>query len=338
MLSVPSRPAVWRDARTLAILAQVLVVLVVVATLWGAATTLQRSFIRRHIQLNWGILLQPAGFELSALQWTLDLHTLRFKRYDPTSSNAEAIIAGLFNTIQVAVVGIGLATLVGVVVGVARLSQNWLVGKLALGYVEALRNTPLLVQLFFWYFAVFLQLPDGSAQHPPLRLLSGLVTLTNSGLAIGGTLVERFGRTISEGGYQLTPELAALLIGLAVYTSSFIAEIVRGGILAVSRGQMEAARSLGLTYRQGMRLIVLPQAFRIIIPPLGNQFLNLTKNSSLALGIGYAELLTAANIVSSQSFRSLEAFTMVTIAYLGLSLVISAGVNLIRARLALPQA
>ena len=190
------------------------------------------------------------------------------------------------------------------------------------------------MQLFFWYFGIFLQLPDGSPSHPPLRLLGSLVTLTNSGLAVGGTRVERFGRLVAEGGYQLTPELAALVIGLAVYTSAFIAEIVRGGIQTVSRGQMEAARSLGLTYRQGLRLIVLPQAFRIIIPPLGNQFLNLTKNSSLALGIGYAELLTAANTVSSQSFRSLEAFTVVTVAYLMVSLVISAGLNLIRRRLA----
>jgi len=279
------------------------------------------------------VFSQPAGFELSALQWTLDLNTLRVKRYEPTDSNAEAIIAGLINTIQVAVIGIALAALVGVVVGAARLSPNWLVGRMALGYVEALRNTPLLVQLFFWYFAIFLQLPDGSSSHPPLRLLGGLVTLTNSGLAIGGALVERFGRMMAEGGYQLTPELAALVIGLAVYTSAFIAEIVRGGILAVSRGQMEAARSLGLTYRQGLRLIILPQVFRIIIPPLGNQFLNLTKNSSLALGIGYAELLTTANTVSSQSFRSLEAFTVVTLAYLALSLMISGALNLIRLRL-----
>ncbi len=329
------RPAFWRDARTLAILAQVLVVVVVALALAGATTALRRSFIRHHIRLDWSVFGQPAGFELSALQWTVDLGTLRVKRYEPTDSNAEAIIAGLINTIQVAVMGIILASFVGLIVGVARLSRNWLVGRMALGYVEALRNTPLLVQLFFWYFAIFLQLPDGSVSHPPLRFLGGLVTLTNSGLAVGGTLVERFGRMVAEGGYQLTPELAALVIGLAVYTSAFIAEIVRGGILAVSRGQMEAARSLGLTYRQGLRLIVLPQAVRIIIPPLGNQFLNLTKNSSLALGIGYAELLTVANTVSSQSFRSLEAFTVVTLAYLMLSLTISVALTLIRRRLAL---
>lgn len=331
-----SRPSWWRDTRKLAIVAQIVFVVVVAVMLWGTTEALQRSLLRQRIRLDWGIFAQPAGFELSALEWTLDLETLRFKRYEPTDSNAEAIIAGLVNTIQVAVLGIVLAVILGVIVGVARLSRNWLVGRLALGYVEALRNTPLLVQLFFWYFAIFLQLPDGSPGRPPLVAFGGFLILTNSGLAVGGTLVERFGRLMADGGYQLTPEFAALILGLAVYTSTFIAEIVRGGILAVSRGQLEAARSLGLTYRQALRLIVLPQAFRIIIPPLGNQFLNLTKNSSLAIGIGFAEVLTAANTVSSQSFRSLEAFTVVTLAYLALSLSIAGTLNLIRARLALP--
>lgn len=334
-MNAAGRPAFWRKTRTLAVLAQVLVVAVVVLVLYGALSAVGRSFARHNIRLDWSVFGQPAGFELTALQWTLDFETLRFKRYEPTDSNAEAIVAGLFNTVQVALMGIVLATVLGVIIGVGRLSRNWLVGKLALGYVEALRNTPLLVQLFFWYFAVFLQLPDGTPGHPPLQALGGMVTLTNSGLALGGTLVDRFGRVVAEGGYQVTPELAALVMGLAAYTSAFIAEIVRGGILTVSRGQMEAARSLGLTYRQGLWLIVLPQAFRVIIPPLGNQFLNLTKNSSLALGVGYAEVLTTANTVSSQSFRSLEAFTVVTLAYLMLSLIISAALNLIRARLAL---
>ncbi len=326
-------PPFWRDTRIQAIIAQLVAVALVAAALVGATAALRRSFVRQNIRLDWSVFFQPAGFELSALEWTVDLETLRFKRYEPTDSNAEAILAGLINTVEVAALGIVLALVAGVVVGVARLSRNWLVGRLALAYVEVLRNTPLLVQLFFWYFAVFLQLPDGSPEHPPLQWLGGLVVLTNSGLAVGGTLVERFGRLVVDGGTQITPELAALLIGLGVYTSAFIAEIVRGGILTVSRGQMEAARSLGLSYRQALRLIILPQAFRIIIPPLGNQFLNLTKNSSLALGVGYAEVLTAANTVSSQSFRSLESFTVVTLAYLMLSLTISAGLNLIRARL-----
>ena len=226
--------------------------------------------------------------------------------------------------------------LFGLIIGISRLSRNWLVNRLAMAYVEMLRNTPLLVQLFFWYFAVLLQLPNGSPAQPPLRWFGDFIVLTNSGLAFGGTVVDRFGRFVVDGGFQLPPEFAALVIGLAVYTSSFIAEIIRGGILAVSRGQMEAARSLGLTYRQALQLIVLPQALRIVIPPLGNQFLNLTKNSSLAIGIGYAEFLTATNTVSSQTFRSLEAFTFVTLGYLMLSLTISACLNFIRARFKLP--
>ncbi len=328
----------WRDAHKLEIAAQVLFVLFLALAIWGARVELQRSFIRQNIRLDWGFWRQPAGFQLTALTWTIDLETLRPKPYDPGDSAGEAMIAGLFNTIKVGVLGIVLATILGLFVGIGRLSRNWLLNRLSLAYVELFRNTPLLVQLFFWYFAVMLQLPNGSVDQPPLRPFGDFLVLTNSGLAIGGTVVERFGRLVVDGGLQLTTEFAALVIGLAAYTAAFIAEIIRGGILAVSRGQTEAARSLGLTHGQALRLIVLPQALRIVIPPLGNQFLNLTKNSSLALGIGYAEFLTAANTVSSQSFRSLEAFTVVTLGYLALSLIISGLLNLIRARLRLAPA
>lgn len=334
-LSAQAKPPLWRDERRLAVMAQVAFVLFLAVALWAAGVALQRSLIRQNIRLDWGFYRQPAGFLITALDWTIDLETLSLKHYDPSDSAGEAMIAGLFNTIKVAVLGIFLALVFGLIVGISRLSRNWLVNRLALAYVEFLRNTPLLVQLFFWYFAIFLQLPNGSAAQPPIRLFNDFIVLTNSGLAFGGQVVERFGRLTADGGYQLTPEFAALVIGLAVYTSTFIAEIIRGGILAVSKGQMEAARSVGLTYGQALRHVVLPQAFRIIIPPLGNQFLSLTKNSSLAIGIGYAEFLTAANTVSSQTFRSLEAFTFVTLGYLILSLTISAILNLIRARLGL---
>ncbi len=333
-----AKVAPWRDVRKLEAAAQVLFILLLALAVWGARLEVQRSFIRQNIRLDWSFWRQPAGFQLTALTWTIDLETLRPKLYDPGDSAGEAMIAGLFNTVKVAVLGVVLATLLGLLVGIARLSRNWLVSRLALAYVELFRNTPLLVQLFFWYFAVFLQLPSGAPAQPPIRLFGDLLVLTNAGLAMGGTVVERFGRLTVDGGVQLTTEFAALVVGLAVYTSAFIAEIIRGGILAVSRGQMEAARSLGLTHGQALRLIVLPQALRIVIPPLGNQFLNLTKNSSLALGIGYAEFLTAANTVSSQSFRSLEAFTVVTLGYLALSLRISGLLNLLRARLRLAPA
>lgn len=329
-------PPFWRDERKLAVAAQVLFVAALVVAVLAANAALQASFRRQNIRLDWGFFRQPAGFQLTALTWTIDLETLSLKQYDPDDSAGEAMIAGLFNTVKVALLGIALATLLGVFVGVTRLSRNWLLNRLALAYVELLRNTPLLVQLFFWYFVVILQLPNGSPDQPPLRLFGDAIVLTNSGLAFGGTVVERFGRLMVDGGFQVTPEFAGLLIGLAVYTSAFIAEIIRGGILAVSRGQMEAARSLGLSFGRGLRHVVLPQALRIIIPPLGNQFLNLMKNSSLALGIGFAEFLTAANTVSSQSFRSLEAFSVVTLGYLILSLLISAVLNLVRTRLALP--
>lgn len=326
----------WRDERRQALAIQILFALLVIVVLWAGLSALRASFHRHRIRLDWSFYRQTAGFELSALSWTVDFKTLSLKHYDPSDTAGEAMLAGLFNTIKVAVLGVVLATLLGLLVGIARLSRNWLVSRLALAYVELLRNTPLLVQLFFWYFAVMLQLPNGLPGRPLLRLFGDAVVLSNSGLAFGGTVVERFGQKVVDGGFQLPPEFAALVIGLAAYTSSFIAEIIRGGILAVSRGQMEAARSLGLTYGQGLRLIVLPQALRVVIPPLGNQFLNLTKNSSLAIGIGFAEFLTTTNTVSSQSFRSLEAFTVVTLGYLVLSLTISGVLNVVRARLALP--
>ncbi len=329
-------PPFWRDLRVWSVAAQALFVVALVAGIWAGKVAVERSMVRQNIRLDWTFARQPAGFELSALSWTIDLDSLSLKRYTPDDSYAEAMIAGLFNTIKVAAIGVALATALGLLVGIGRLSGNWLVSRLALAYIEVLRNTPLLVQLFFWYFAIFLQLPPGTADRPALTLLDGFVVLTNRGLAIGGVITERFGRQAVEGGFQMTSEFTALVVGLAVYTSSFIADIIRGGILAVPRGQLEAARSVGLPYQTALRLVVLPQALRMIIPPLGNQFLNLTKNSSLAIGIGFADMLAAAMTVASQSFRALETFTFVTLAYLALSLTISAVLNLLRARLALP--
>lgn len=338
MHRAPRTPPFWRDARVLAVVAQAAFVALLLAGLWAGRAVVERSMARQNIRIDWGFIRQPAGFQLTALTWTIDLETLSLKPYGPEDSYAEAMLAGLFNTMKVAGLGIVLATILGLIVGVARLSRNWLVNRLALIYVEVLRNTPLLVQLFFWYFGVFLQLPTGTPESPPLALFNNLIILTNRGLAIGGTLTERFGRLGVDGGFQMSSEFAALVIGLAVYTSAFIAEIIRGGILAVPRGQMEAARSVGLSYHAALRHVILPQTLRIIIPPLGNQCLNLTKNSSLAIGVGFADFLTSAMTVASQSFRALETFTFVTLAYLAMSLTISAVLNLLRARLALPGA
>ncbi len=336
MIRRPGSPPLWRDARVLAVVAQVVFVALLVAGIWASKVAVERAMVRQNIRMDWGFFRRPAGFQLTALTWTLDLKHLSLRHYSPEDSYAEAMIAGLFNTMKVAALGIAMALILGLLVGVARLSRNWLVSRLAFAYVEALRNTPLLVQLFFWYFAIFLQLPQGTQDNPAIIMLNGFVILTNRSLALGGVLTERFGRQAVDGGYQMTSEFTALVVGLAVYTSAFIAEIIRGGILAVPRGQMEAARSVGLSYRQALRLVVMPQALRVIIPPLGNQCLNLTKNSSLAIGIGFADFLTASMTVASQSFRALETFTVVTLTYLAMSLVISAMLNLVRARLALP--
>src|SRR3990172_5183110 len=158
-----AKPPLWRDARKLEIAAQVLFVLLLVLAVWGSRVELQRSFIRQNIRLEWGFWRQPAGFQLTALTWTIDLETLRPKLYDPGDSAGEAMIAGLFNTVKVAVLGIVLAVFLGLFVGISRLSRNWLVNRLALAYVELFRNTPLLVQLFVIYFVVFLQFPSVSS-------------------------------------------------------------------------------------------------------------------------------------------------------------------------------
>jgi general L-amino acid transport system permease protein len=197
-----------------------------------------------------------------------------------------------------------------VVAGIARLADNWLVRQLALVYVETLRNTPLLLQLFFWYFVVFLSLPK--PDNPVLWL--GF-SFSNAGITLPG-------------GLRLSPEFTALLLGLVLYTGTFIAEVVRGGIQSVPKGQWEAARSLGLHPAQTMRLVILPQALRTIVPPLGNQYLNLAKNSSLAIAVGYPDLYAVASTTFNQTGRAVEVMILISLTYLTISLIISLGLNL----------
>ncbi len=277
-----------------------------------------------------------------------------------------------------------LATIIGVTVGIGRLSDNWLVRQLATVYVEVLRNTPLLLQLFFWYFAVFLKLPRSDN---PL-VIGGRIFLSNRGLnipwfvattqtwlsltfmvigivlgivfwrkgiqaieqgesnktwlclllinAIAIILVLVFGvdwtipvlkaKSII-GGMSLSPELATLLIGLSIYTAAFIAEVVRAGIQSVSQGQWEAAKALGLKSGAIMQLIIFPQALRVIIPPLTSEFLNLAKNSSLAIAIGYNDIYAISNTISNQTGKSVEMLLIVMFSYLTINLIISAIMN-----------
>ena len=296
---------------------------------------------------------------------------------------------GLINTLMVSAVGILIATLLGLVIGVARLSRNWLVAKLALGYVELFRNTPLLLQLLVIYFVVFLQLPPvresiaiaggiylnqrGVYLPRPEMTPDGAAWLVSvlAAILVGGAIwflagrrdaagrsttglrplavavlvclpvaawwllpsppvtVEspELGRFNLEGGLRFTPEFAALTLGLALYTAAFIAEIIRGGIESVSKGQREAARAVGLRESQTLRLVVLPQALRVIIPPLTSQYLNLIKNSSLALAIGYADLFNISRTMSELTGQPVAVIVIVMAVYLVISLLTSLVMN-----------
>ncbi len=386
------RPPFWRDERFLQILAQVLFLVGVAIVAAWLLSNYGAQLEEKNLRFSFDFLRQEASFDLS-----------EGLPFSATDLYLRAFVVGLVNTLRVAILGIFLATLVGLVVGVARLSGNWLISKLAGVYVEIFRNTPLLVQLFFWYFAVILKLPKlGSQDEVTALTLPGPIYLSNRGVAlpwfrqsatfapwipylVAGAAVavalwflrrrgiQQTGRpSLSfmwlvvafvgiaivgwliipghplyvdqpvltgqkvlriEGGSFLSPEYAALLFGLVVYTGAFIAEVVRAGIMAVPYGQTEAARSQGFGEMQILRLIVLPQALRIIIPPLISQYLNLTKNSSLAIGIAFLDVYAVSNTMLNQSGRVLEVFLMLMAFYLSTSLSISAIMNAVNRRM-----
>lgn len=234
--------------------------------------------------------------------------------YTTTDSYSRALLVGLVNSLRVIVFGIALTTVVGVTVGLARLTDNWLVRQISRIYVETLRNTPLLLQLFFWYFAVFLNLPSVAQ---PLVLFNA-VSLSKQGIAVSS----------GPGEWYFSSEFSVVLLGLTLYTGAFIAEIVRGGIRAVPQGQWEAARALGLKPGLVLRLVVFPQALRVIVPPLISQYLNLAKNSSLAIAVGYSDLYVVANTTANQTGRAVEIVLLLMGAYLSMSLLISLLLNL----------
>ena len=334
---------------------------------------------RMHAASGFAFLGAAAGFDIG--QALID--------YRPeTSTFGRALLVGLVNTLVVAALGIVLATVIGFAVGVARLSRNWLVATLATGYVEAVRNVPLLLQLLFWYNAVLKALPETAAS----LVLPGGVIVNNRGLfaprplfaefwqiaAVGAAAVAlamafdraavrlgglqrvpalraaaaaaillgvplaaflasgapfafdfpAIGRFNVRGGAEILPEFVALLAGLSVYTAAFIAEAVRAGLLAVPRGQTEAASALGLSRTATLRLVIVPQAMRVIVPPLTSQYLNLTKNSSLAVAIGYPDLVEVAGTVLNISGQAVEVVAITMAVYLSLSLTTALAMNL----------
>lgn len=375
-----------RDVRVLRALVQLVFLLLLGLLVYGLYSNYTEN--TQRFRFGYDFLTTTAGFTIS--------EGLPHERTDP---NWKLFLVGVTNTLRVIGVGIVLASLLGLIAGVARLSRNWLIQKIAAVYVETIRNTPLLVQLFFWYTATFLRLPPvrQAVELPGAIFLSqrGLVLprpyLTEGaflwgvflgiglglGIAVywarraylrrvdrpgspllggGGVLalfavvgwfaapvrpvaweVAELGRFNFQGGVQLSPEFAALLLGLVVYTGAFIAEIVRGGILAVSKGQREAALALGLTGYQTLRLVVLPQALRVIVPPVTSQYLNLAKNSSLAVAVGYPDLFSVASTIINKTGREVEMILVLMASYLTLSLLTSLFMNWYNRRIRLVE-
>jgi general L-amino acid transport system permease protein len=274
----------------------------------------------RRIASGFGFLGREAGFEIGESA---------FLRYSASDTYLRALAVGLVNTLTVAAIGIVLATGLGTLIGLLRLSANFLLKNLSTAYVEFVRNVPLLVQLFFWYSLITEALPSA---REALRPLPG-VFLSNRGIFLPSfSSVPHLDGFNFTGGVAVSPEFAALLIGLVVYTAGFIAEIVRAGVLSIRRGQWEAAQAVGLTRRQTLRYVVLPQALRVIVPPLTSTYLDLTKNSSLAVAIGYPDLVSIANTTMNQTGQAIEGIVIIMAVYLTISLSISALMNWYNAR------
>jgi general L-amino acid transport system permease protein len=379
----------WNDPRLRSLLFQALFLAAVLGLIAFVVHNTLANLESRGISTGFAFLSNEAGFGI--IQTLID--------YSETSSFGRTFVVGLLNTLLVSLLGIVLATLLGFVIGVARLSGNWLVARLAAVYVEVFRNIPLLLQIFFWYFAVLRALPRprdslslGEAAFLNLRGLylprplfepgfGWVVAALAAGVA-AAVLLARFARQRRErtgrdlpggriglglivllpglafvltgmplgwelpelqgfnfrGGITVIPELAALLLALSIYTAAFIAEIVRSGILAIDKGQTEAAAALGLRRGQVLRLVVIPQALRVIIPPLTSQYLNLLKNSSLATAIGYPDLVNVfAGTTLNQTGQAVEVIAMTMGVYLAISLAISLFMNWYNAQIALTE-
>ena len=383
------KPPFWRDPAKRALLFQALMLAALFAAIGFIVSNTLDNLDARGITTGFGFLDNTAGFGI--VQSLID--------YTPQSTYGRTFVVGLLNTLLVSALGILAATVIGFLMGIARLSPNWLIARLAGAYVEIFRNIPLLLQIFFWYFAVLRGLPSpresmslGEAVFLNIRGLVVPAPVSESGFVwtlvalavavIAAIVLVRFNRRRQEatgervpagwiaagliiglpalvfvasgmpltwdlpvmggfnfsGGITLLPELLALWLALSIYTGAFIAEIVRSGIQAVSHGQTEAARALSLSGGMTLRLVVIPQAMRVIIPPLTSQYLNLIKNSSLATAIGYPDLVSVfAGTTLNQTGQAIEVIMMTMAVYLTLSLLVSMFMNWFNARMALVE-
>ena len=383
----PKKRLTWNNPTLRSVVYQLLAVAIVGGAGWYLVHNTLHNLSVRNISTGFGFLTREAGFAIgeSVISFT------------PADTYQRAITVGVLNTLRVALVGIVLATLLGTIIGIARLSKNWLIRKVSSVYVEVMRNIPLLLQLFFWYTIIIETMPGPRRAHHPLPgvfvsnrgiqlptvqgegllwLLAGLFMaivasivlvkwarrrqeqtgqLFATGRAVFGLLLvvptlvwwvsgSSLNLEVPElkgfnfaGGMTISPEFAALLFGLVIYTSAFIAEVVRSGIESVHRGQWEAAGALGIKSGLVLRLVVLPQALRVIIPPMTSQYLNITKNSSLAVAIGYPDLVSVINTTLNQTGQAIEGILMIMAAYLTVSLSISLFMNWYNKRIALVE-
>ena len=383
----PKKRLSWNNPEVRAIVYQILAVALVGGAGWYLVHNTLNNLSVRNINTGFGFLTREAGFAIgeSVISFT------------PADTYQRAITVGVLNTLRVAFFGILLATILGTIIGIARLSKNWLVRTVSSVYVEVMRNIPLLLQLFFWYVIIIETMPGPRKAYHPLSgvfvsnrgiqipsvhgegltwLLAGLLLAVLLSLTLrvwSRRRQDHTGKTFAlgrltlalllvtpalawwlsgtqmsldvpelkgfnfVGGMTLTPEFAALLFGLVIYTSAFIAEVVRSGIQSVDRGQWEAAGALGIKNSLVLRLVVLPQALRVIIPPMTSQYLNITKNSSLAVAIGYPDLVSVINTTLNQTGQAIEGILMIMAAYLTVSLSISVFMNWYNKRIALVE-
>lgn len=370
------KTVLWRDERFIKIAFQLAVVVVLMAIAALLLGNLTQNMQRQGIQFGYNFLQNAAGFSISE-------SVIPYQASDPYS---QVMLAGLVNSLRVMISGIILTTIVGVAAGIASFSENWLLKKISFFYVEIVRNTPLLLQLFFWYFAVFSALPnisnpakifgaiylskqgvvipwlgssslvglslvllvagaiaafliwrwriklmvtEGASGKPQLMALGtiGMIAILLFFFGLNWQFPQSLQPGTITGGLPLSREFFALLAGLVFYTGAFIAEIVRAGIQSVAKGQWEAARSLGLKSGLVMRLVIFPQAMRVIIPPLNSQYMNLAKNSSLAVAIGYPDFYSNSLTSLNNTGRAIEVFSIILLTYLLIDLFISLGMN-----------
>lgn len=386
----PAAPKVqlsWNDPAIRSIIYQVMILGVVGLGVWYLVTNTLHNLAIRNITTGFSFLNREAGFAIGE----------SLIEYEPADTYGRAIWVGILNTLKVSVVGIIAATFFGTLLGIARLSKNWLLSHVASAYVEVMRNIPLLLQLFFWYAIITESMPGPKQALNPISgvfisnrgfklpslqgdaldwIIAGLGLAIIAIVLLGhwarkrqeatgnifplirvavlllvafpviAWLISGGSLTLEKpelkgfnfvGGLNMSPEFSALLLGLIVYTAAFVAEVVRSGIQSVGQGQWEAAEALGLPRSRMLRLVILPQALRVIIPPMTSQYLNLTKNSSLAVAIGYPDIVSVVNTTLNQTGQAIEGILIIMAAYLTVSLSISIFMNWYNKRIALVE-